>query len=190
MIDVLGAVRLVLLHRNLPVFAMPATLASARVVERLQQREVTAPARGKPLHRAIQIPITVAALDREQILVERLEERHLTAPSSSRHACYHAGMTQLTIRLADDLVEDLRRAAGARGQSVNAWVNAVLRAATDPDLGGSEAERTRDRLRRAGLLATAQEGSRQAPDPEAVVRARRRAGTGTPLSQLVSEGRS
>lgn len=99
-------------------------------------------------------------------------------------------MAQITLRLPDGLAEDLRRTAAERGQSVNAWAAAILHAAVDPEFSGGDAERTRERLRRAGLLA--QHGPRQGhrPDDDAVARARRAAGQGRPLSDYVVEGRS
>ncbi len=73
---------------------------------------------------------------------------------------------------------------------MNAYITHVLETVTDPDYGGDEAERLRDRLRMAGLL------SEHPGDPDLVVpsdeefeAARARAGRGTPLSDLVIEGR-
>jgi len=98
-------------------------------------------------------------------------------------------MTQLTIRLDESLAEQVKAHAGRAGRSVNSWVVAVLSAVVDPELAGSDAERTRERLARAGLLAPLA-GIRPAPpDPERLERARRAAGAGRPLSELVSEGR-
>ena len=71
---------------------------------------------------------------------------------------------------------------------MNDYVTAVLDAATDPSLAGDEAERLRERLDLAGLLAEPGERRRR-PPREAAASARRRAGTGTALSQLVSEDR-
>lgn len=97
-------------------------------------------------------------------------------------------MTQVTWRAPDELVECTRRAAARSGRSLNDYLTQLARAATDPELAGSEAERLRERLADAGLLA--QPGSpRRRPDESAVARARRRAGRGTPLSELVSEDR-
>jgi hypothetical protein len=56
------------------------------------------------------------------------------------------------------------------------------------NLGGDEAQRLRERLRLAGLLAEPGE-RRIRPPREEVAGARRRAGSGTALSQLVSEDR-
>ena len=99
-------------------------------------------------------------------------------------------MAQLTVRLDDELARAVKAEAEAQGRSVNSWVVAVLDAAVDPDLEDSESARTRARLERAGLLATPS-GRRRAmrPDPTRVASARKAAGTGTPLSRLVSDGR-
>ena len=99
-------------------------------------------------------------------------------------------MAQLTLRLPDVLADDLRRVAAQRGQSVNAWATAVLRAAVDPDLSGDEAERTRERLRRAGLLIEVDAYRGRRPDAAAAARARRAAGRGKSLSDYVAEDRS
>lgn len=99
-------------------------------------------------------------------------------------------MAQLTVRLDDDLAREVKAQAAAVGRSVNSWVVDLLNAAVDPDLEESEAQRTRARLERAGLLARPQGRRRAAPpDPRRVGRARKAAGAGTPLSRLVSEGR-
>jgi hypothetical protein len=71
---------------------------------------------------------------------------------------------------------------------MNDYVTAVLDVATDPNLAGSEADRLRERLARAGLLAPAGR-RRQRPSKKEVAEARAAAGTGTSLSELVSEGR-
>jgi predicted transcriptional regulator len=93
-------------------------------------------------------------------------------------------MAQITLRVDDELAGALKAAAQASQRSVNRFVTGVLRAALDPDLAGDEAQRVRERLARAGLLA---EGgpTRRRPDTTAVARARRAAGRGTALSDLV-----
>lgn len=99
-------------------------------------------------------------------------------------------MAQLTIRLDDDLARDVKAHAAGLGHSVNSWVVAVLDAAVNPDLEDSASERTHARLERAGLLAQRQRGSGLTPpDRRKVERARKAAGTGTPLSCLISDGR-
>lgn len=97
-------------------------------------------------------------------------------------------MRQLSLRIPDMLADALRARAAERGQSVNSYATAVLGAAVDPDLAGDEAERLRERLARAGMLERSAP-SRGRPDATAVRRARSRAGSGTPLSELVGEGR-
>ena len=104
------------------------------------------------------------------------------------HACYHAGMEQMTWRAPDELIARFRRAARRQHRSMNDYVTAVLDAATNPSLAGDEAQELRERLDQAGLLA--EPGSRRRrPQREEADRARRHAGTGTPLSELVGEGR-
>ena len=99
-------------------------------------------------------------------------------------------MAQLTVRLDDELARVLKARARAHGRSLNGFVVAVLEAAVDPDLEGSESERTRARLERAGLLAEPAAPSRGVrPLRRRVERAREAAGEGTQLSRLVSDGR-
>lgn len=97
-------------------------------------------------------------------------------------------MSQITWRAPDSLVERVRQAAEREGRSVNDYLTRLAQAATDPALAGSDVERLRERLDLAGLLAP--EGTpRRRPDSRTVARARRNAGQGTPLSDLVAEGR-
>ena len=99
-------------------------------------------------------------------------------------------MAQLTVRLDDDLAAAVKAQAEAAGRSVNGWVVAVLDAAVDPDLEDSEMARTRARLERAGLLATPRSPRRVTrPQRQKVESARKAAGSGTPLSRIVSDGR-
>lgn len=94
----------------------------------------------------------------------------------------------MTWRASADLIERVRRAARRQHRSMNDYVTAVLDAATNPRLAGGEAERLRERLDQAGLLA--EPGERHIRPPrEQTAGARRRAGTGTALSDLVSEDR-
>jgi hypothetical protein len=93
----------------------------------------------------------------------------------------------LTLRVPSDLAERLRGAAHERGESLNAYATTVLGAAVDPELAGSDVERLRERLARAGLLATVHPAPR--PDPELVARARRAATKGRSLSDIVIEER-
>lgn len=97
-------------------------------------------------------------------------------------------MTQVTWRAPDELVDRIRVAAAAQNRSVNEYLTRLAEAATDPDLAGDDAARTRERLARAGLLVHAGPPRRR-PDPAAVAAARAAAGAGTPLSDLVTEDR-
>ncbi len=98
-------------------------------------------------------------------------------------------MKQITLRVPDDLAADLRDEAARLGFSVNGFVINGLRGWLDPDAEGDEVERLRAKLRRAGLLEEPEPYSGERPEPEALERARIAAGRGTPLSDLVSEGR-
>jgi hypothetical protein len=98
-------------------------------------------------------------------------------------------MAQLTLRIDDDLAQQLKEKAKAEGRSVNAMATITLRALVDPDLAGDEAERLRERFRRAGILAEFLPLNRPRQDPEALARARAAAGKGTPLSDIVSQDR-
>lgn len=95
---------------------------------------------------------------------------------------------QMSLRLPDELAVQVRAHAERAGQSVNGWIALVLGAAVDPDLAGSEAERTRERLARAGLLA-AGGGSGRKPDARAAARARQAAASGTTLEAIVTDSR-
>ena len=102
---------------------------------------------------------------------------------------YHACMAQLTLRIADELAGQLKQEAARRGESVNALATHALRALVDPDLHDDALERTRERLRRAGLLEEpAPYHGRIVSDGE-FERARAEAAGGRPLSDYVSEGR-
>ncbi len=99
-------------------------------------------------------------------------------------------MAQLTLRLDDDLARHLKAKAEEEGRSLNAWAVFALRALVDPDLAGDEADRLRERFRRAGILS--EPGPplhRRRQDPDVLARARAAAGKGKPLSDYVSEGR-
>jgi predicted DNA-binding protein len=97
-------------------------------------------------------------------------------------------MSQVTWRAPDELVERVRKAAERLGRSLNDYLTRLAEAAVDPDLAGDEAERLRERLTRAGLVV-APGPARRRPDQTAVASARRRAGKGTRLSNLVKQGR-
>lgn len=99
-------------------------------------------------------------------------------------------MAQLTLRIDDELAQQIKTHADVLGRSVNSWVTALLRTAIDPDFADNALERTRGRLARAGLLAAQPtRAGLVPPDPTALDAARRSAGRGTPLSQVVSDDR-
>lgn len=101
-------------------------------------------------------------------------------------------MGQITVRAADELVERVRDAAGVAGRSMNDYIAFVLDAATNADLAGSDAERVRERLRRADLLvpSNAWPAPRRSPaDAKRVREAGERAATGRLVSDLVNESR-
>jgi hypothetical protein len=97
--------------------------------------------------------------------------------------------TQLTLRIPDPLTKELKAAARARGESLNRFATAVLRAAVDPNFAGDAAQALRERLSRAGLLLVPERSARVRPSRRAVGRARIAAGRGKALSKLVAEGR-
>lgn len=97
-------------------------------------------------------------------------------------------MTQVTWRAPAELVERVRQVASQRGWSLNEYLTRLAQAATDPALAGDDADRIRERLALAGLLVEAGR-PRTRPDRDAVARARKVAGEGTPLSGLVARDR-
>jgi hypothetical protein len=97
-------------------------------------------------------------------------------------------MAQVTWRAPDELVARVRRAADQRGTSVNEFVTRVLDAATDPELTDDESLRVRERLAAAGLLAPVGP-PRPRPAGDDLAGARRRAGHGHQLADLVRDGR-
>jgi Arc-like DNA binding domain len=82
-------------------------------------------------------------------------------------------MSQVTWRAPDELVERVRRVAARQGRSLNDYLTRLAEAAVDPELAGDDA---------AG-------SKRRRPDPDAVAGASRRAGEGTPLSDLIEQER-
>jgi hypothetical protein len=97
-------------------------------------------------------------------------------------------MVQVTVRADELLLERVRVAARHHGRSLNGYIVDVLSAATDPSLNDDASERIRERLRAAGLLVEVAP-VRGRPSSADVETARRRAGRGVPLSDLVSRGR-
>ncbi len=98
-------------------------------------------------------------------------------------------MAQISLRIPDSLAEDIKADARAKQLSVNGYITYVLRSASDPEFGGSEAERMRERFRRAGLLQEWPPFEGERPDREELEKARAEAGKGKPLSEYVIEGR-
>ncbi|MFZ0376347.1 MAG: transcriptional regulator [Solirubrobacteraceae bacterium] len=99
-------------------------------------------------------------------------------------------MEQFSVRLSDERGQAVRRLAAARRASINQTFEDLVAAATDPALADDESQALRERLARAGLLFDlAALPDVQAPTEEELTRARAAAGRGTPLAQLVSEGR-
>ena len=99
-------------------------------------------------------------------------------------------MQQFSVRLSDERGDAVRRLAAGRGRSVNQMFEDLVAAATDPAHAESELAALRERLDRAGLVfdLTALPDS-PAPSDGELERARAAAGRGTPLEELVSEGR-
>ena len=120
--------------------------------------------------------------------MRRTATSSLEAPC--QHEYYHDRMAQLTLRVDDELVHQLKAAAASQGRSVNSWASAVLAAAVDPDLAGAEADVLRARLSRAGLLmASTATTRRPRPARAETARARAAAGEGRSLAELVGEDR-
>lgn len=105
------------------------------------------------------------------------------------HACYRAGVAQMTWRVSDELLEQVRRQAQRHGRSLNDWVTTVMRAAADPAHAGDEATQVRERLALAGLLETPSDEVPRRPHADRVASARARAGTGSQLSDIVTDQR-
>jgi hypothetical protein len=100
-------------------------------------------------------------------------------------------MQQFSVRLRDEHGEAVRRLAAARGRSVNQTFEDLVAAATDPAHASDELGALRERLERAGLsFDISALPDSPAPGERELERARAAAGRGTPLSELVSEGRS
>ncbi len=98
-------------------------------------------------------------------------------------------MHQFSARLSDERAAAVRRLAAARGRSLNQTFEDLVAAATDPALAGDELAALRERLERAGLRFDPSGLASTSPDAAAVAEARAAAGRGTPLSELVVEGR-
>jgi uncharacterized protein (DUF1778 family) len=106
------------------------------------------------------------------------------------HACYHDIVRQLTLRVPEELAEQLKGAARDHEDSVNSYAVKVLSAAVDPDYAGDEITGLRERLGRAGLLLSPERlPAAKRPSARALSRARAAAGRGKPLSDFVTEDR-
>jgi hypothetical protein len=106
------------------------------------------------------------------------------------YACYHDIMRQLTLRVPEELAEQLKGAARDHEDSVNGYAVKVLSAAVDPDYADDEITGLRERLGRAGLLLIPQRlPTARRPSARALGRARAAAGRGKPLSDFVAEDR-
>jgi len=105
------------------------------------------------------------------------------------HDCYHTVMQQVTWRADNDLVTRVKLTAKHLDLSMNEYLTQIVRAATDPSLSSSSVEEVRARLRLAGLLVETPPPTVPPPDQAAVAAARKRAGQGTPLSELVRANR-
>ncbi len=99
-------------------------------------------------------------------------------------------MRQLTLRVPEELAEQLKRAARDHEDSVNGYAVKVLSAAVDPDYAGDETTGLRERLGRAGLLLSPERlPAATRTSTRALSRARAAAGRGKPLSDFVAEDR-
>ena len=98
-------------------------------------------------------------------------------------------MANLTVRLPDELLEEVKRNAARFELSLNGWALMVIRAAVDPENASDAVSRTRERLERAGLLMVPEHKDLPKPDPKRLKEAGRRLARGTALSDLVSQDR-
>jgi hypothetical protein len=95
---------------------------------------------------------------------------------------------QVSWRSSEELIVRVQSVAKEKGLSMNEFITQVMDAATNPDLSGDLAVRTRERLERAGL-ALQRHSPRIRPDDTEVAEAGRAAGAGAAMSDLVGEGR-
>ncbi|WP_428117006.1 transcriptional regulator [Candidatus Poriferisodalis sp.] len=98
-------------------------------------------------------------------------------------------MQQITWRADEELVARIKMSAQEQRISMNEYLTWIAQAATDPSLSSNAIEEIRSRLRLAGLLSDFEARDTVRPDDDAVAAARRRAGQGTPLSELVRANR-
>jgi hypothetical protein len=98
-------------------------------------------------------------------------------------------MAQVSWRAPDELVAHVKDAAAREGRSLNEYLTRLATAAVDPNTADDEMTSLRERLARAGLLATPEPVDVR-PDPVLVAEARRElGGSGVLASDMVSEGR-
>jgi hypothetical protein len=97
-------------------------------------------------------------------------------------------MAQVTWRAPDALIERVQHVAAAEGISMNEFLSRVLALASDSDETDPLAAKLRSRLRAAGMLASG-DPAHSRPDADALAKARKAAGSGTPLSDVVSSMR-
>lgn len=98
-------------------------------------------------------------------------------------------MAQISLRIPDELADDLKSEARNQKLSLNGYLTFVLRTATDPEFAGNEADQLRDRFRRAGMLSEWSKPIGERASREELAEARRKAGEGANLSDLVAEDR-
>ncbi len=98
-------------------------------------------------------------------------------------------MQQVTWRADKELVARVKMRAQEQQVSMNEFLTRIAQAATDPSTSSSAVEEIRTRLKLAGLLSDFRAPDVEPPDKEEVAAARKRAGQGTPLSELVRANR-
>ena len=98
-------------------------------------------------------------------------------------------MAQITVRLDEELAQQVKTHAAGTGRSVNNWLVALMSAATDPELEDDDLARTRARLERAGLLYVPERTPTARPSAQRLAQARRAAGAGKELAAFVADGR-
>lgn len=99
--------------------------------------------------------------------------------------------SQVTWRADDELIDRAKRRAAELHTSLNGFLTLVVDTATNPEAAGSEAERLRERLAAAGLLAQPSVPDDPPPtgDDLADVRSEFARCGGPMLSDLIAEGR-
>ena len=98
-------------------------------------------------------------------------------------------MQQVTWRADKELVARVKLRAQEQQVSMNEFLTRIAQAATDPSTSSSAVEEIRARLKLAGLLSDFRAPGVEPPGEEEFAAARKRAGQGTPLSELVRANR-